>query len=557
MKIKIKYKSYLLILIFLFSSFKAFAIPRCEELLDTIYNDILRKDVNLYTIEDQKTIGIRLQKYWSTEKLKSGDWELLTNKNGYFIIGKITKGRLSNQIKIGDAIKSINDIDLRILAKDKENIKIMKKDISNLFKKNELIKFEILRKNKNTKKEETIIIDREFKTSKEPDIRNTLESFDKPQVDFFINSIEVNEKDGFFDASIETNFLEDIDKRYFLTKAIFDKIVYSKEYDDESRLINFMYERCSFPDSEWQKLNSEDPAYGMKFDNLIKEDLTSRTSHYHIEPNATMDLPKDENGDWVTKNGKLDWDKTFFKPDRAKVIYKSTSSYRIKNYFNLKTFPFDKQKLTIYLKNDIGDINDYRSLVTGYTMRRALEFKNTNSIQGWNIINAKTQYQISYNENQKSFNDGIMLEFEIERKSRYYIYKIILPILLILTVCWSAVWINPKEIESRLTITIVCLLSLIAYNFVIDSDMPKLEYLTIMDYVILVSYVYATIPNFLSILAFNLIGKNKKLCQRYEGYGKRYGLLSYFLLILLVITVNTNLSPENTNAMLSWISPNL
>ena len=117
-------------------------------------------------------------------------------------------------------------------------------------------------------------------------------------------------------------------------------------------------------------------------------------------------------------------------------------------------------------------------------------------------------------------------------------------------------WINPKEIESRLTITIVCLLSLIAYNFVIDSDLPKLEYLTIMDYIILISYVYATIPNFLSIVTFNLIGKNKKLCQRYESYGKKYGLLSYLMFILLIIVINTNASPEHTNAMLSWISPN-
>ena len=92
----------------------------------------------------------------------------------------------------------------------------------------------------------------------------------------------------------------------------------------------------------------------------------------------------------------------------------------------------------------------------------------------------------------------------IERKSRYYVFKIIMPIILILIVCWSAVWIKPKDLESKLTITIVCLLSLIAYNFVIDSELPKLDYLTILDWIILVSYVYATIPNFLSIITFRL-----------------------------------------------------
>ena len=551
-----KFKSYLLILIFLFSSFKVFAAPRCEELLDVIYNDSIRDDVNLNTIEDQKTIGIRLEKYWSTEKDKRGTWELMTDKNGYFIVGKITKGHLSKQIYNGDVILSINDIDLRELVNDKKNLRIMKKDISDLFEENELIKYKILRTNKVTNKKETIIVDRIYKTSKEPDIKNTLESFDKPTVDFYINSIDVNEKNGFIDASIETSFLEVIDKRFFLTKAIFDTIVYDKKFDGKSRMTHYWYERCSFPDEEWQKLNSEDPAYGMKFDNLIKEDLTSRTSHYHIEPDASWNLPKDENGEYLKdENGKIAWDKVYYLPDRAKIIYKSNSTYRIRNNFNLKTFPFDKQKLTIYLKNDINDINDYRALVSGYTMRKAVKFKDTNSIQGWNVIKATTQYQISRDENKRSYNDGIKLEFEIERKSRYYIYKIILPILLILSVCWSAVWINPREIESRLTITIVCLLSLIAYNFVIDSDMPKLEYLTIMDHIILISYVYATIPNFLSIIAFQSIGKRKKLTNNLELIGKKYGLISYLFLVIFIILLNSATSPEHTNGMLTWLVP--
>ena len=67
--------------------------------------------------------------------------------------------------------------------------------------------------------------------------------------------------------------------------------------------------------------------------------------------------------------------------------------------------------------------------------------------------------------------------------------------ILILLVCWS-VSIHPRELESKLTITIVCLLSLIAYNFVIDQDLPKLGYLTLMDYIILLSYVFATLSNF-------------------------------------------------------------
>ena len=125
-----------------------------------------------------------------------------------------------------------------------------------------------------------------------------------------------------------------------------------------------------------------------------------------------------------------------------------------------------------------------------------------NTITGWDITDFDMVYKEYYDPLYEDFTDGFAMIFEIERKSGYYIFKIILPIILILMVCWSVVWIDPKELESRLTITIVCLLSLIAYNFVIDKDLPKLEYFTVLDWIILISYFYATIPNFLSIISF-------------------------------------------------------
>tara|TARA_B100001250_G_C19328848_1_gene583753 strand:- start:291 stop:551 length:261 start_codon:yes stop_codon:yes gene_type:complete len=85
--------------------------------------------------------------------------------------------------------------------------------------------------------------------------------------------------------------------------------------------------------------------------------------------------------------------------------------------------------------------------------------------------------------------------------------------------------------------------------------MPKLEYLTIMDYIILISYVYATIPNFLSIIAFQSLGKRNKLNNNIEVYGKKYGLISYLFFIIFIILFNTTSSPEHTNSMLTWLVP--
>ena len=123
-----------------------------------------------------------------------------------------------------------------------------------------------------------------------------------------------------------------------------------------------------------------------------------------------------------------------------------------------------------------------------------------------------------------------------------------------MSVCWLVVWIDPKELEARLTVTIVCLLSLIAYNFVIDSELPKLEYLTVLDWIILTSYIYAVIPNILSVVSFRLLKTNQLLGNNIEKLSTRYGVLSYFLVILLIILINANINPNNSTAIISWMA---
>ena len=131
----------------------------------------------------------------------------------------------------------------------------------------------------------------------------------------------------------------------------------------------------------------------------------------------------------------------------------------------------------------------------------------------------------------------ISLYFYIERKNAYYVYKIILPIVLLLFICWSTFWINPKELESRITISIVCLLSLIAYNFVVDNDLPKLGYLTFMDQFILISYFFAGIPTVQTVISrylYELEGIER--AKHFDNNAKKIVPSLYIFALLLLFT---------------------
>ena len=101
-------------------------------------------------------------------------------------------------------------------------------------------------------------------------------------------------------------------------------------------------------------------------------------------------------------------------------------------------------------------------------------------------------------------------------------------------------WIKPNQLQSRLTVSVVCFLALITYTFIIDKDLPKLDYLTVMDYIILVSYLFAAIPTIESVS----ISKQENN-EKAEYIDRNYRILLpiiyisiTFLMVLTVIAFN-------------------
>jgi hypothetical protein len=445
-----------------------------------------------------------------------GGWDQVKSKDGYPLVGKILTEKMINKVKEKDSIISINGKDLRefdfSVKKNEEDIKVFHDYFGN---------------------EEELIIVLQRKDEQNKIYQYTIKSewsennVENPFIDLFIRSVSINEKDGTFNITLATDFSEVLNNEFLLTKWAREILLIKKDGE-------YYPENCDFTKKKWHELKTIAPNYGIKFENLVYLDKSLYEGGYLIELTVDQD------------------DKS---KDELEILYKSQGEYKFRNKFQFKSFPFDRQQIKVFMYQSRGDVSSYHALISDFTKRELLNFQKKNNIISWNIVDNNFSYKLFKGPNNDFHNMGVELTLDIERKSDYYIKKIIFPIFIILTVCWSALWVNRREIESRLTITIVCLLSLIAYNFVIDSEMPKLEYLTIMDYIILVSYVYAAIPNFLSVATFDLMKKNKKLADKIEIYGKRYGLLSYVIIIFITILVNTHSSPENTNAMLAWMVP--
>ena len=444
--------------------------------------------------------GFLLQYDWDDKNKKS---TYRKDDNGNYIVGKIYNLDLAKNLKSGDSIIKLNS---KKFTNNQEQKDILKNDNK--------IKVEFFNQKKGI-----FTLDLERKEFYLTDAFLQLE-------DISINSID--QKTGIY----EVRFVYNFSKLYKDSYKNFNDIADGTIIYDDNGIVNI--EVCIFTEQEFMRSKMIDPGFQIKILNVAKKDNDLFNLHYKLTPYSTK-FGNDFNALYLQKNVE--------------------GVYGIKNKFNLRAFPFDRQKISLELIDGKYNLDKRNIFVSERAHIFLNEYVKKNEILGWDLIGYELnpfQYQSPFNM-KGDFSDGLRLDFIIERKHGYYVFKVIVPIVLILLICWGSVWIEPKEIESRLTITIVCLLSLIAYNFVIDSEMPKLEYLTVMDWIILISYIYATIPNFLSIISFRLLKTNLPMCERIETYSKKYGILSYVTIIFVIVAINANLNPENSSALISWM----
>jgi len=246
--------------------------------------------------------------------------------------------------------------------------------------------------------------------------------------------------------------------------------------------------------------------------------------------------------------------------DILKTLKRDEGIAQFRQKFDFKKFPFDTQILKIRIKTQAENTSDPKinwpkgtASVTFVTPDKGaflglINYKKKNFLKemGWeikstNIVSKEIVKENFYNLYQDKVyprsENSIELIIEVERNSAHYLFKIIIPVFLILCVAWSVLWIPTYKLDARLTTSIVALLSLIAYNFVFEGDIPKLDYLTDLDKFILLSYIFCCIPTFISIGFSRFILKTNKLQKRVtkvNSHIRKWGGLIYLVMTMQI-----------------------
>ena len=217
--------------------------------------------------------------------------------------------------------------------------------------------------------------------------------------------------------------------------------------------------------------------------------------------------------------------------------------------FDLNNFPFDTQTVTLEIYDDkwmpSSVYYHYLHNILDGDLAPIIDKNDEWKYKKHHVFMAEKKTPNGYDMMPR-----LVIDIDIERNSNYYIFKIFLPIFILVLVSFSSFFINPLQLESKLTLTVVIFLALIAYIFVIDENIPKLSYMTILDYYVLIAFIFTAIPNLMAIYTYQYFKKNNQL--NFYLQKSIFIVFSAFIVSLLTLFIShANIYSENIAGALS------
>ncbi len=175
------------------------------------------------------------------------------------------------------------------------------------------------------------------------------------------------------------------------------------------------------------------------------------------------------------------------------VTYRQRYTGPLSQPLKLSEFPFDQHDFTIrfvatgYSSDEIEFIPDSSIEGTPITTPGG-GFYHELSLPDWHVLKYQAQTR-AYEPVKGRKAAGFVFEFTAKRYATYYVWQVIVPLILIVMMSWGALYIDPTNAGAQIGVATSSMLTLIAYRFMVGNLIPRLPYMTRMDYFLLGSTI--------------------------------------------------------------------
>jgi len=219
--------------------------------------------------------------------------------------------------------------------------------------------------------------------------------------------------------------------------------------------------------------------------------------------------------------------------ENGTVEYREKFTVTIEAQYELSKFPFDKQTLEIEIQSFAWD-SRYLQI---HIEEQFVGFSDAFEIPEWHTDQVSTRVESLQQVGDRNPFSEFLMTIDVTRQFGFYIWKVLLPLIILVIMCFAVFWMDDESLSSRLSVGFTGVLTVVAYQFIATGSLPKVPYMTLMDTYIAFSFIVMVLTIFQSIIVsgYNKDGRNElalKIDQK-----SRYLYPLFYLLGIGILTL--------------------
>lgn len=167
------------------------------------------------------------------------------------------------------------------------------------------------------------------------------------------------------------------------------------------------------------------------------------------------------------------------------VEYDRQFDVTLRSEFDLRSFPFDEQRLQIKIESFAFPASELLLEPDPQQMKAArlrLPQWQVGELQ-WSVTNVEDDL-----EREKY--SRLTVSLPIARKPGFYIWQVFVPLFILILIASTVFFLPASDLSDRISVITTSLLTAVALSYTVRADLPKISYLTTIDRLFVTTYVF-------------------------------------------------------------------
>jgi hypothetical protein len=209
---------------------------------------------------------------------------------------------------------------------------------------------------------------------------------------------------------------------------------------------------------------------------------------------------------------------------------------QIATELDLRKLPFDTQ----HLKIELESFQFVASALELSLPAKKLRMPARISLPQWQIGKLSGEVQPLYQQVFDEAYSRATVTLEVKRHTQFYIWQMMVPLGIVLAMAFAVFFLPPKDLSDRMSVIIASLLTVVALSYSLHSGLPKISYLTAIDWFFVLAYVFLGLAMAGMVWISNLYDRDEGRAIRYDKWLRWAYPGAYLLASAIVIVTALN-----------------